>query len=205
MISNYNELQSAIQSWLTNSQAYARIPDFIMLAEGEMTADLDVQPMKLEQSVAFSAGASAITLPANMINPEELRISTGTNPDVLIRTREQLQEMSLYQRNYDATRVYGALVGRDLKLFPQQTVSGSLLTFGKCALPALSEGNPTNWLLTAFPNLYLAAALREAGSYLRDESIITWSESRYTAGIAKVNAQYVYKGQMGSGMPRNIR
>lgn len=205
MISNYTELQAAIRSWLTNSQAYARIPDFILLAEGEISADMDVQPMKLEQSVPFTAGAGSVALPTNLINPEQIRISTGSNTDVVITTHEMLQEYSLQQRDYDRTRVYGALVGRSLKLFPVQSAAGSATFYGKCAIPALADGNPTNWLLTAFPNVYLSAALREAGAYLRDEAMIAWAEGRYQQAVAKVNSQYVYRGQMAAVSPRTFR
>lgn len=205
MISNYTELKAAIQSWLTNSQAYARIPDFILLAEGEISADLDVQPMKLEQSVAFAAGADSVVFPANLINPEQIRVSTGRNTDVIITTREMLQEFSLCQRDYDRTRVYGALVGRELKLFPTQTGAGTASFYGKCAIPSLTDGNPANWLLTGFPNVYLAAALREAGAYLRDEAMIAWAEGRYQQAAAKVNSQYLYRGQMTAAAPRTYR
>lgn len=205
MISNYTELKAAIQSWLTNSQAYARIPDFILLAEGEISADLDVQPMKLEQSVAFAAGADSVVLPANLINPEQIRVSTGRNTDVIITTREMLQEFSLCQRDHDPTRVYGALVGRELQLFPAQIGAGTASFYGKCAIPALADNNPTNWLLTGFPNVYLAAALREAGAYLRDEAMIAWAEGRYQQAVAKINSQYVYRGQMAAAAPRTYR
>lgn len=204
-ISTYSELQAAVLSWVEHPAAAAKVQDFIALAEAEISADVSVDPMKLEQSVSFLAGAAEVALPDNLMNPEQFRISTARNPDVLIVTREMLQEFSLNTRNYDSQRVYGALMGRSLKLFPTQTSAGEVAMFGKCSIPALSDTNPTTWLLTAFPNVYLFAAVREAGSYLRDENMIAWAESRYQQALAKVGGQFVYRGQMGAAMPRNVR
>lgn len=205
MISNYSELQTAILSWVEHPAATAKVQDFIALAEAEITADVSVDPMKLEQAVAFLSGASEVALPANLINPEQFRISTARNPDVLIVSREMLQEFSLNARTFDSQRVYGAIVGRTLQLFPAQTSAGEVRVFGKCAIPALSDTNTTNWLLTAFPNVYLFGAIREAGSFLRDENMIAWAEGRYQSAVAKVNQQYVYRGQMARSTVYGVR
>lgn len=205
MISNYAELQGAVNEWVNHSSANARVTDFIALAEAEISADLSVDPMKLEQSVAFAAGADSIDLPDNLINPESFRISTARNPDVLMVTREMLSEFSLNTRAYDSQRVYGALVGRALRLFPEQTSSGTVDAYGKCAIPALSDSSPVNWLLTAFPNVYLFAAIREAGAFLRDQNMVAWAEARYQSALSKVSTQYAYVGRTGAAMPRSVR
>lgn len=204
-IATYTDLHAAVQAWVNHAQANARIPDFITLAEGEISADLLVDPMKLEQSVSFSAGASEIPLPANLIDPEQFRLLGARLPDIVMASREMLAEFAANTRAYDSQRTYGALVGRTLKLFPTQTVDGTVAVYGKCAIPPLSSDAPTNWLLTSFPNVYLFGAIREAGSFMRDEAMIAWAEGRYQQAVAKVNKQFQYRGHMGQVTSRSVR
>lgn len=196
-IATYSDLKSAVLSWAEHPAAAARVADFIALAEAEISADLTVKPMDQEQAVAFLAGASEINLPANVIDPRGFKLTGARYPDIEIVTPEAIDLLNIGQYGqYHQQKVYGALVGRKLKLYPTQTDAGSITVTAKCAIPALSDSNTTNWLLTAFPNVYLFAAIREAGSFLRDENMIAWAEGRYQAAAAKVNQQYVYRGQM---------
>lgn len=196
-ISTYSELQAAVSDWINHPSASPRVADFITLAEAEISADLGVKPMDQEQSVPFLAGASEITLPSNAIDPRGFKLVGARYPDIEIVTPEAIDLLNIGQYGqYHQQKVYGALVGRKLKLYPTQTDAGSVTVTAKCAIPALSVSNTTNWLLTSFPNVYLFGAIREAGSFLRDENMIAWAEGRYQAAIAKVNQQYVYRGQM---------
>lgn len=44
-------------------------------------------------------------------------------------------------------------------------------------IPALSSGNPTNWLLAGHPDIYLYAVLTESAPYLKDdERVALWHE-----------------------------
>ena len=49
-------------------------------------------------------------------------------------------------------------------------------------IPALSESNTTNWLLTLAPDLYLYGVLLESAPYMKeDERISTWGSGFSTA------------------------
>lgn len=194
-ITNYAELKAAVLSWVNDATVNGKEADFIALAEAEINGDLKAKPMNLEQSVSVSAGARVVPFPANLIDPISFRIAGARNPDIVVKSIEQLDRMEAGQEGYNATRVYGAIVGRSLKVFPALG-AGSVVVYGKCAIPALSDANPTNWLLTAFPNVYLFAAAREAGYFLRDTNMIAGAEARYLQAVAKVGQQYTYRGQM---------
>lgn len=191
---NYTELQSEIASWVANSTMSGKEALFVTLAEGEISSDLSVRPMNIEQVVAVTAGARSVVLPANVIDPIDFRIA-GQNPNIVIKSREELDRMEQGQAGYDATKVYGALIGQELRVFPA-LAAGNVTIYAKCAIPALSDANPSNWLLTAFPNVYLFGCMHKAGLFLRDANLIAFGEKEYQKAIAKVNEQYTYRGQM---------
>lgn len=205
-LSTFSDLRARLMEWVNHAQANAFVDDFIELAEAEISADLSVKPMDQEQSVAFGAGASSITLPANVIDPRGFKLAGARLPEIEIVSPESLDLLAIGQYPaYHSGKTYGALVGRTLKLYPTQQQAGAVVVTAKCAIPPLSQANPTNWLLTAFPNVYLFGAIREAGAYLRDDSMIAWAESRYQAAVAKVNAQYVYRGQAARSTVYGVR
>lgn len=200
---NYAELKSEVASWVLDSQAAGKEASFIALAEGEISADLSVQPMRLEQTVSVAQGARLVPMPDNVIDPYSFRIA-GRNPEIVIKSRDELARMESGQAEYDATKVYGALVGRSLKVFPALS-AGDVTIYAKCAIPPLSDAEPTNWLLDSFPGVYLFGAIHKAGLFLRDSNLIAFGEKEYQKAVAKVSAQYVYRGQMAAPTIRGAR
>lgn len=198
---NYTQLKTDIAAWVVDSTAAGKEASFITLAEADISADLRVMPMNLEQSVSVSAGARVVPLPLNVIDPIEFKAG---GRQIVIKSRAELDRMEAGQAEYDATKVYGALVGRELKVFPALG-AGSVTVYAKCAIPALSDAEPTNWLLDAFPNVYLFGAIHKAGLYLRDANMITFGEKEYQKAVAMVNRQYTYRGQMAAPTVRGAR
>lgn len=198
---NYTQLKTDIAAWVVDSTAAGNEASFITLAEADISADLRVSPMNLEQSVSVVAGARAVALPDNVIDPIEFRVN---GRQIIIKSRPELDQMEAGQAEYDATKVYGALIGRELRVFPELG-SGSVVIYAKCAIPALSDANPSNWLLASFPNVYLFGAIHKAGLFLRDASMITFGEKEYQKAVAKVGSQYTYRGQMAAPTVRGAR
>lgn len=198
---NYSELKTEIAAWVIDATAAGREASFITLAEAEISADLLVSPMNLEQSVSVSAGDRVVPLPDNVIDPIEFRMN---GRQFIIKNRVELDRMESGQAEYNATEVYGALIGREVKVFPA-LAAGSVVIHAKCAIPALSDAAPTNWLLTSFPNVYLFGAIHKAGLFLRDANIIALGEKEYQKALASVNRQYTYRGQMAAPTIRGIR
>ncbi|MCP4385335.1 MAG: hypothetical protein GY798_28645, partial [Hyphomicrobiales bacterium] len=51
---------------------------------------------------------------------------------------------------------------------------------------ALSDGSPTNWLLTNHPDLYVAVCLTEAYQYQKNADAVALWEQRYRASLGEV-------------------
>ena len=61
-------------------------------------------------------------------------------------------------------------------------------------IPALSDTNPTNWLLNLYPDAYLYAALCEAQPYMIGDARLPVFEQRYQVAVQNINAIDWYTG-----------
>jgi hypothetical protein len=53
-------------------------------------------------------------------------------------------------------------------------------------IPALSDSNTTNWMLTKNPDIYLYGALLEASPYIMNDTRIPIWEDKYTKAMASL-------------------
>jgi hypothetical protein len=172
-ITTYAELQTAIGNWLDHTLFTARIPEFISLFEATANRRLRVREQEISANLTPSSGAAA--LPADYLS---WRRVTWTGP-----TRAELEYVhpSYLQAAYpsapsDVPRIF-TIEGSALKVRPVSDAALELDYFQK--VPALSESVPTNWLLSAHPDLYLFGSLVEAEMFgVNDERAPLWKARR---------------------------
>jgi hypothetical protein len=172
-ITTYAELQTAIGNWLDHTLFTARIPEFISLFEATANRRLRVREQEVSTNLTPSSGAAA--LPADYLS---WRRVTWTGP-----TRAELEYVhpSYLQAAYpsapsDVPRIF-TIEGSALKVRPVSDTALEFDYFQK--VPALSESVPTNWLLSAHPDLYLFGTLVEAEMFgLNDERAPLWKARR---------------------------
>ena len=75
---------------------------------------------------------------------------------------------------------------------PDSDYSIELLYYQR--IPALSNTNPTNWLLTICPNAYLYGALLAAQPYLINDERIPMIQSLYRQAVDGLNSIDWYSG-----------
>jgi hypothetical protein len=81
-----------------------------------------------------------------------------------------------------------AHVGETFELYPtpDQTYNIELVYYQ--SIPALSDSNTSNWLLTIAPDAYLYGALMQAAPYLgEDERVQVWN-GLYVSAVSAINA-----------------
>lgn len=141
MISDYASLQTAIQNWLNKSgdaNLTARIPEFIQLAEARLQRKIDDNSQHATATLTFANGTA--TLPVDF---EHLVEFDG----------DDISESAVI---YD-------IIGTDIQTSP--AITGDVSIVYTKSLPALSDANTTNWLLTRAPDIYLYASLLQAEFY----------------------------------------
>ena len=184
----FNELSVAVLAWSARDDLDGNVEEFIALAERRLNASLFAQ----EASTTLTATTETVALPTDFGGVRTLWIDSPRNTLDAWPLDGLLQAYSV-----PGTPVAYSVVGSNMILGPEPTESTTLnLTYWK-RIPALSDSNTTNWLLTARPDLYLSASLVELYLYTEDEGQATLWEQRTASKIAEVNRDWQRKRHAG--------
>jgi hypothetical protein len=172
-ITTYAELRSAVADWLNRDDLTSVIPNFISLAEAQFNRTIRHRKMVVRADATLDTPYFAV--PADWL--ENIRFELLTNPvtPLLYITPEQANEESM---KYSAVGqpIMFTMVGQQFQVIPEPDGSydSQLTYYGK--IPALSDSNTTNWLLTESPDIYLYGTLVQSAPYLKeDERLGVWS------------------------------
>src|SRR5882672_2940390 len=172
-IQTYSDLQTAVASWLARADLAANIPDFITLFEAVANRRLRVRQMETVATLTPSSGAAA--LPADYLTWRRVTW-TGATPRELEYAHPSYLR-ALYPSAPSGTARLFTIEGATLTVRPADNTALAFDYFQK--IPALASGNPSNWLLAAWPDLYLFGALAEAHGFVKDaDSLALWSARR---------------------------
>lgn len=190
MISNYTELKASILKWLTkqSGDAYfndAMLNDIIYLAEAEMSRRLRVKQMRAQVSFDLTAGDNTQALPTGFIEPCIVyKTGATSSPNIEYRDPSFFANHGLYTKSdtpqffyFDEdSLVFGAVPASDVNITVDYYKS----------IPNLSDSNTTNTILTAFPDLYLVACLKQAYMANQDDKELVY-EQRMDKLIDQIN------------------
>lgn len=186
-IVDYASLQTAVGNWLHRTDLVALIPDFIGIAEGTLSSDLDTRAMQTRATLTANSGNAYITLPTDMLEMERLLLMTDPIGVLRYETPDQLTT------DYSSASIVGkptvfTVIGPQLQLAATPDTNYSLeLTYSQ-RLPSLSASNTTNWLLTGFPNAYLWAALCAAQPFIINDERLPMFKNLYKEAIDAINS-----------------
>jgi len=172
-ITTYSELQSTIGDWLNRDDLSSVIPTFISLAETELNRQIRAPEMVTRSSVTIDEEYE--DRPADWL--ETIRYQVTTNP-ITVMDFVTPEEAIIQKTKFSASGVpiFFSTVGTQFQHVPapDSSYTGELLYYAK--IPALSDSNTTNWLLTANPDIYLYASLVQSAPYLKeDERVSVWA------------------------------
>lgn len=184
-LATYSDLKAEVASWLRRGDLAAEIPGFIALAEAQMNRRLRVRPMAARLAVSFAAEYA--DLPADFLAERELTVTAGGAAQRLAYLAPEQMDVCTRTTSSGQPRFYG-LYGGQLRLHPapDRAYAGELVYLQ--AIPALSDANPSNWVLQSHPDAYLYGALAQSAPYLRaDERLATWA-TLFTGVMADIEA-----------------
>lgn len=194
-IANYTELQAAVASWLKRDDLTANIPDFISLAEARHARDLRLVQMLTTTTLATVAGVRTVALPADWLHPRSLAL---VSPYRRLAPASPGKFAEEFPSTFNASPKFYAFAGSNLLLGPTPDSVYSIEATYYARPPALSGSNPTNWLLTEHPGLYLWATLAEAEPFLLNDQRGPLWEAKYMADLTQ--ATNADAKTLGSGM-----
>lgn len=172
-ITTYAELKTAIADWLNRDDLTSVIPTFISLAEAQFNRSIRHRKMVTRADATLDTPYFAV--PNDWLQTIRFQLNTNPVTPLLFVTPEQaLEESQVYSASQQP--LFYTTVGQQFQVVPTPDgdYDAELLYYAK--IPALSDSNTTNWLLTESPDIYLYAALVQSAPYLKeDERLPTWA------------------------------
>ena len=208
----YAGLKASIAAWLDDDSLTAVIPDFITLAEARFNDRLRLSAMETQLTVVPGTASltsemelidpdtgtpltdpdtgavltgdvteivpvSTIPLPSNFLEMRRVVVNVSPQRPISLIAPDWA---TISYSGLSGTAWGYTIIGSTLAAFPQASDTMTLVYYAK--IPALSDTNTTNWLLTDRPQIYLYGALLEAAPYLLDDTRATvWQTYLETA------------------------
>jgi len=167
-ITTYAELQTAIGDWLNRADLDQKIPDFIRLAESTLNDVLRSADMVTSSTAAITSGRA--TLPADALEVVYVQVASTEDEPLEQITPQQLTMLRRTRTRDAANPRFFAIIGREMVVTPSPSTSLSMDIDYYQRIPALTDSNTTNWLLTDAPHVYLYTSLLHATPFLMDDA-----------------------------------
>lgn len=188
-ITNYTTLQAAVADWLARSDLTAYIPDFIADAEhvlfyGDDDPAFPTDPLRVRQmetTATLSLSTNPVSLPSDFLEQRRLYINDTDRTPLSPVSPEQL--LTDYPSQATGRPRAFAIEGSGVRFGPTQdsAYEAHLLYYAK---PDPLATTSVNAVLTAFPMVYLYAALAASAPFTKnDERLQTWKR----LAAAKIN------------------
>ena len=186
-ISNYSELNTAVANWLDRDDLTDRIPEFIALAEARFNRLLRIRAMETKQTASTVASQRTLALPTNFIQMRNLQINTTPVTPMQYVTPEIYDR--LYGSTAEGTPEMYTILADEIQLgpIPESVQTIEMLFYKK--FDALTSSNPTNWIITNAPDVYLYGCLLEAEPFImNDQRVALWAAA-FDRAITDIQSQ----------------
>lgn len=172
-LTNYTDLLASVASWTSRADLTSIIPDFVLLAEAEFNRDLRTRNQETSATITQVAGVA--TLPSDFLELRRIYLNTTPLVELEYLPPEQFYLKFPTMNNWigSPSRYYTIESGNILLSETNTQNDIKVLYYAK--IPALVT-NSTNWLMTAYPDLYLATTMTAACYKTKDQTgMALWS------------------------------
>lgn len=203
MAATYSDLQAEILALLNTPDLEQMVPTFIRLCEARI--DRDLTHWRQERRSTATLDAQYSTIPSDFLRPIRLQLLDTYTGEVAPISTAQMLQMRQDRNDRVGRPEYYALTGGALELFPTPdgSYTASLVYYGR--VPALSDANTTNWLLTEAPDVYLYGALVHAAAYLENDARAGGWEALFKLGLETLNTSSAAAKYGGTGLRMKTR
>lgn len=180
-LSNYSDLLASITSWMARVDLSGSAADFVTLAEARLNRELN--PVETDATLTGTVGSRAI----------DITTQKCVEPIALFLAKSGEDERELVKKT-DGTFPYLTESGEPAIW----AIDGDEINFDRTldqAYPfrfrfrqrfALSDTQPTNWLLTNHPDVYLASCLIWGGLFTKNTGYASPFFTALEVGIPEV-------------------
>lgn len=182
-ISDYTQLQQAVSDWMARADLSGNAQDFIALGEARLNRTLN----PLETDATITGTASNREIDVSSLAPVR---------PIALFLKGSSGEMELVQRAPGSFAFieetgcprFWSLDGDKIVLDRPLSTAESF-RFRYQERFALSNANPTNWLLSNHPDVYLAASLVWGGAFIKDGSYAASFKTLLDETIPEIRSQ----------------
>lgn len=197
-ITNYTELKSAVADFLNRDDLTSVIPTFISLAEAQMQRV--IRHHKMMQRSEAEIDTRYFALPSDWAETVRFHVIGDRTYRLELTSLDDMLQLRQANGNPTGIPTHFAHVGEQLEVYPTPngTFDVELLYFKD--IPALSDSNTTNWLLTDYPDVYLYGALMQSAPYLDDDQRMQVWSTLYGNAVQSINQESKKSRYSGAGM-----
>ena len=183
-LDNYTELRATVQAYAKRTDILTYLDTFIDLAETDMWTALRVREMEARATASTSTTDRFLALPANFLTMRKHQIIIDSEYfDLQAVTPDVLEVIS----TANAPSHYAITSQIEFNRTSDQAYTVEMQYFHK--LTALSDTNTTNDILTNYPQIYLAGAMRHFAVWAREFDVSRYWEGEFNKAVAKANRQ----------------
>ena len=199
-ITTYAELQTSIADFLNRDDLTPVIPTFIALAEAQM--DRDIRHWRQEKRVEATLDEQYENLPTDFMEWQDVSLSDGTALQLISMADMQARK----GRSQEAGKpLYFRSTADQLEFYPAPDQSYTLSLQYYARTPALTDADPTNWILQYAPDVYLYGSLAHSAPDLKDDARIQIWAALYQNAIESMRLESErgkHSGPLKMGVPR---
>ena len=185
-LSTFAELKTSVAAWLKPnttipSAETTLIADYIRMAEATFNRTLMHPLMEMEATLTVTSGSAPV--PAELLNVITIQL-TQAPYTIITPSQAPLLAATAGYAGSNSPSEYKWL-GETFKFDTPMSVSAAIRY--RRTIPALSDGNPTNWLLTRFPDMYLFESVLNGDTRLLDDEQMRVINARNERAQAEFN------------------
>lgn len=181
-LDSYANLRAAICAELVrtgDTEVFAATADWITLCEADFRAELTLRPQETPTTVTPGPGPDSYPvalLPVGYAGVK--RMFYDQTPSLTLSYIEPNQMRDLYGYPGPETASVYTIEGANF-VFPPGTGTSPIRALLELQFTALSDANPSNFILATHPGIYLYGALQHSAPYLMDDARMQVWEGLY--------------------------
>lgn len=200
---SYDGLKAAISDWLERYDLDQIIPQLIEMAEADMSRN--IRHYEMENRASSTLDDQYLSRPTDWVETIRLHITSGGTRNLQLLSTAAMADKRQGAENTTGEPKYYRHVENGFEVFPTPDGTYSVELLYYQSIPALSDSNTSNWVLSSNPDAYLYGALFHAAPYLGDDPrAATWG-SLYSAAVARINAAGDEASFSGTGLKLKVR
>lgn len=183
-IATYDDLKAAVPNWLRRTDLAEAIPDFVALAEADMNRELRTSWQLVKANGTLDA--EFVGMPGSFRMMRSLRLTSGSGQQLREVTPEELARRKAVPQILVAEPREFAVIGGQLELWPVPDRAYAAAMEYQQGFLALSDGNPTNWILRDHPDAYLYGTLAAGSAYLKNDERAAGFQAQFLRVIGAI-------------------